>query len=165
MADRHLESILSVLPSLLSDSQKMTPDATAKRESLARRAALYCLHSARRYMKARAWQKAVSSLKEAATIQPEFFEAHCLMGEVYMELDLLEQAVEAFERAIRLRPDDTATHLKLGLAYVAQHDWNAALGQFQILRTLNEVVANELFDKIIYSFNYEMYESLFNQIQ
>lgn len=143
----------------------MTPDATATQGSLARRAALYCLHSAHRHMKVRAWQKAVSSLKEAVRIHPGLFEAYSLMGEAYMELDLLEESVEAFERAVRLRPDDTATHLKLGLAYVARNDWNAALGQFQILRTLNEVVANELFDKIIYSFNYEMYESLFNQIQ
>ena len=131
---------------------------------LERRAALHALRTANRYMKTRSWDMALTWLNQAIKIQPDFFEAYFLLGVVHMELGRLDEAVEALERAIRLNPDDTNPHLKLGLAYIAQNNWNAALGQYHTLRTLNEVIANELFDKIIYTFNYEMFESLFNRV-
>jgi tetratricopeptide (TPR) repeat protein len=79
-------------------------------------------------------------------------------------LGLLEKAIKTLDRAIRLRPDDPTAHFKLGLVYIARHDWNAALGQYQLLRALYRIVAKQLFDKIVFSFNYEMFDSLFNQI-
>lgn len=103
-------------------------------------------------------------LEQAVSIDPKFFEWHCLVGEAYAESGRLWDAVEAFGRAFRPRPDDTGAHLKLGLAYVAVNDWNAALDELQMLRTLDEVAASQFFDKIVYSFNYEMFEGLFNQM-
>jgi tetratricopeptide (TPR) repeat protein len=130
-----------------------------------RRAALHALRMGTRFMKTRAWDTAALWLRQAVQILPGFFEAYYLLGDVYMELGQSDEAIETYDRAIRLRPDDTSAHLKLGLAYIAKNNWNAALGQYHTLRTLNEVVAGELFDKIIYSFNYEMFESLFNHVQ
>lgn len=131
---------------------------------LERRAALHALRMATRFIKTRAWGTAAVWLGQAVQILPEYFEAYFLLGDVYMEMGRLDEAIAAYDRAIQLRPDDTNTHLKLGLAYIAKNNWNAALGQYNTLRTMNEVVAAELFDKIIYSFNYEMFESLFNKI-
>lgn len=130
-----------------------------------RRAALHALRMGTRFMKTRAWGMAATWLGQAVQILPGFFEAHYLLGDVYMELGRTDEAIETYDRAIQLRPDDTSPHLKLGLAYITKNNWNAALGQYHTLRTLNEVVAGELFDKIIYSFNYEMFESLFHHIQ
>lgn len=129
-----------------------------------RRAALHALRMGTRFMKTRAWETSCIWLRQAVQILPDFFEAYYLLGDVYMELGQSDQAIETYDRAIQLRPDDTSAHLKLGLAYIAKNNWNAALGQYHTLRTLNEVVAGELFDKIIYSFNYEMFESLFNHV-
>lgn len=130
-----------------------------------RRAALHALRMGTRFMKTRAWETARIWLRQAVQILPDFFEAYYLLGDVYMEMGRPDEAIGTYDRAIQLRPDDTSAHLKLGLAYIAKNNWNAALGQYHTLRTLNEVVAGELFDKIIYSFNYEMFESLFNHVQ
>ena len=127
-----------------------------------RRAALHALRMGTRFIKTRSWETAATWLGQAVQIRPDFFEAHFLLGDVYLEVGQMGEAVESYERAIGLKPDDTNAHLKLGLAYVAQNNWNAALGQYHTLRGLNEVVAGELFDKIVYSFNYEMFENLFN---
>lgn len=127
-----------------------------------RRAALYALRMGTHFIKTRTWETAAVWFRQAIQIQPEFFEAYFLLGDVYLELGRLDDAVETYERAMRIKPEDTNVHLKLGIAYIARNDWNAALGQYHALRTLNEVVAGELFDKIVYSFNYEMFESLFN---
>lgn len=130
-----------------------------------RRAALHALRMGTRFIKTRGWETACIWLRQAVQILPVFFEAYYLLGDVYMEMGRPDEAIETYDRAIQLRPDDTSAHLKLGLAYIAKKNWNAALGQYHTLRTLNEVVAGELFDKIIYSFNYEMFESLFNHVQ
>src|SRR5947209_13128905 len=157
----------------LSEDRKQVPSPTAgatpakKGEKTApggleRRAALHALRMGARFIKARSWETAGVWLRQAVQIRPDFFEAYFLLGDVYLEMGQMGEAVESYEQAIRLKPDDTNAHLKLGLAYVAQNNWNAALGQYHILRGLNEVVAGELFDKIVYSFNYEMFEGLFN---
>jgi tetratricopeptide (TPR) repeat protein len=145
-----------------------TPDKRSEARGpgeIDRRAALHALRMGTRYMKTRAWDTAAIWLRQAVQILPGFFEAYYLLGDVYMELGQSDEAIETYDLAIQLRPDETSAHLKLGLAYIAKNNWNAALGQYHTLRTLNEVVAGELFDKIIYSFNYEMFESLFNHIQ
>jgi len=137
---------------------------THVKDDLQRRAALHALRMGTRFIKTRSWEKASMWLGQAVQLLPEYFEAYFLQGNVYMEMGRVDEAINAYDRAIQLRPDDTNTHLKLGLAYIAKNNWNAALGQYNTLRTMNEVVASELFDKIIYSFNYEMFESLYNKI-
>lgn len=132
------------------------------RGDVERRAALHALRLGTRFIKTRTWETAAVWFRQAVKIRPDFFEAYFLLGDVYLELGQKGEAVESYERAICLKPEDTNVHLKLGLAYIAQGNWNAALGQYHTLRGLNEVVAGELFDKIIYSFNYEMFESLYN---
>lgn len=131
---------------------------------VARGSALHALRMGTRFMKMRDWETAAVWFGQAAKIQPTFFEAYFLLGDVYVEMGRLDEAVETYRFAIKLRPDGESTHFKLGLAYVARNDWNSALGQYHTLRTLNQAVAGELFDKIIYAFNYQMFESLFSHV-
>lgn len=133
-------------------------------DDAARGAALHALRMGSRFMKTRDWETAGIWLRQAAKIQPGFFEAYFLLGDVYVEQGRLDEAIETYGWAIKVRPDDESTHFKLGLAYVAQNNWNAALGQYHTLRTLNQAVAGELFDKIVYAFNYQMFESLFSHV-
>lgn len=132
---------------------------------LERRAALYALRMGNHYIKTREWGTAGIWLRQAVKIQHDFFEAYFLLGNVYMEQGQLDEAVESYQWAIKLRPDDGSSHHNLGLAYVAKNNWNAALGQYHTLRTLNEVTAGELFDRIVYTFNYQMFGSLFSHMQ
>ncbi len=148
----------------MMDVKEMTPEQSSSQNHLEHRAALHCLNFGDKFIRERSWQDAIIWLKQAIKIEPDFYEAYCLLGEVYMELGQTAEAVETLKQAIQLRPDDPAVRLKLGLAYIALHDWNAALYQYRALRPLDRVVAKQLFDKIVFAFNYEMFDSLFNQI-
>lgn len=148
----------------ISESVVMTTTEDSSDNNIDRRAALHCLNFGDKFIRERSWQNAIIWLKQAVTIEPGFFEAYCLLGEAYLELGEVEQAIETFDHAIQLRPKAASPHLKLGLAYIALNDWNAALGQYHTLRRLDLVVAKQLFNKIIFSFNYNMFDNLFNQM-
>ena len=100
----------------------MTQKENISRDKLERRAALHCLHSANNFIRMRSWQNAVTWLEQAVKIEPDFFEAYCLLGEAYLELGQAEQAIGAFDHAAQLRPDNVTPHLKLGLAYINSSD-------------------------------------------
>jgi tetratricopeptide (TPR) repeat protein len=138
----------------------MTPEKSFPNDNLDRRAAAHCLNFGDKFIRERSWENAITWLKQAISIQPDYYEAYILLSEVYMELGQVTDAVEV----LNLRPYDADVRFKLGLAYIALHDWNSALDQYRGLRPLNQVVAKKLFDKIVFSFNYEMFDSLFNQI-
>lgn len=142
----------------------MTLSETASKDNLEGRAALHCLNFGEKFIRERSWPEAVTWLTQAVTIQPNFYEAHCLLGEVYLELGDPAKAIDRLQLAMKLRPNDPTLHLKLGLAYIAVHDWNSALDRYRALRPIDRVVAKQLFDKIVFSFNYELFDSLFNQI-
>lgn len=142
----------------------MIPEEATDKNNLERHAALHCLNFGDKFIRERSWENAIIWLKQAITIQPDLYEAFYLLGEAYIELGRLEEAVETLNRAIQLRPKDPTAHFKIGLAYISCHDWNAALGQYRTLRTLDKIVAKQLFDKILFSFNYEMFDNLFTQI-
>src|SRR5438128_1125799 len=142
----------------------MSSEEITSENNLERRAALHCLNFGDKFIRERSWQDAITWLQQAIKIQPDLYEAFYLLGEVYIELGRFEEAVETLDMAIQLRPDDPAARFKIGLAHISRHDWNAALCHYRSLRTLDKVVAKQLFDKIIFSFNYEMFDGLFNQI-
>jgi hypothetical protein len=53
-----------------------------------------------------------------------------------------------YEMAIRLKPDYLMAHYGLGLAYILSSDRDSALKQFKILKTLNQELADRLFNLI-----------------
>src|SRR4051812_21182231 len=66
-----------------------------------RRAALYALRMGSHYIKTREWETSGIWLRQAAKIQPDFFEAYFLLGNVYMEQGRLDDAVESYRWAIK----------------------------------------------------------------
>jgi hypothetical protein len=50
--------------------------------------------------------------------------------------------------AIRINPDFAPAHFAMGRAYLQQGDKAAALDQYKILRKLDNVLAEKLFEKI-----------------
>lgn len=65
-----------------------------------RRAALHALRMGTRFIKTRTWETAGIWLRQAVQIRPDFFEAYFLLGDVYLELGSMNEAVESYERAI-----------------------------------------------------------------
>jgi tetratricopeptide (TPR) repeat protein len=66
------------------------------------------------------------------------------MGEAYMELGLTSDALEAFKRAIQLKPDFGKAYYNLGKSYLTSGNRNAALEQYNILQTLDPDWAEKL---------------------
>jgi tetratricopeptide (TPR) repeat protein len=56
----------------------------------------------------------------------------------------LKKAIESCKQAIRIDPDYVYAHFNLGLAYHYSNDRNSALEQYEILKSLDTEMANEL---------------------
>jgi|TARA_B100000315_G_scaffold204384_1_gene197757 lipoprotein NlpI len=52
------------------------------------------------------------------------------------------------KQAIRIDPDDAEVHIYLGLAYIWSNDRDSAIEQYEILKSLDPELANELFNRI-----------------
>ena len=56
--------------------------------------------------------------------------------------------MEAFKQAIQLQPDLALAHFGLGESYLLLGDKSSALEEYKILKTLDQNLANELFNLI-----------------
>jgi tetratricopeptide (TPR) repeat protein len=70
------------------------------------------------------------------------------MGLTYGTLGRYQEAIEAFKKAISLKPDDANAHFGLGLSYLSIGNRGSALDEYKILKSLDEKMADELFDRI-----------------
>jgi tetratricopeptide (TPR) repeat protein len=61
---------------------------------------------------------AITEIRKAIDVQPEFGEAHNALGYALLLKQRNEEAVEALSRAVRFAPTLVAAHRNLGLAYV-----------------------------------------------
>jgi len=59
-----------------------------------------------------------------------------------------EDAIQACQQAIELKPDYAEAYFELGIIYVALKDLKLAREQYNILKTLDENLAKKLFDVI-----------------
>jgi tetratricopeptide (TPR) repeat protein len=66
------------------------------------------------------------------------------MGEAYLELGRLPEAVEAFRQAIRLKPDFSRAYYNLGKSHLAMGNRDAAVEQYNILQNLDQDWAERL---------------------
>jgi len=100
------------------------------------------------YRKLGRYREEIDAFKEAIRIKPDDADAHLNLGVAYGEVGGHRQAVEAFKQAIHIRPDDAEAHLGLGMAYLALGDESSALDECKILESLDEDLANKLFNLI-----------------
>ena len=56
--------------------------------------------------------------------------------------------IETAKEEVRENPDDANAHYNLGIAYVDINDRDSALEQYEILKSLESGLANELFNAI-----------------
>jgi len=74
----------------------------------------------------------------------EFF----YLGMAYLELNCWQNAIEAFEQALRIQPNDADAHFGLGQVFLACQDIEAAWQEYRILKDLNNLVAMQLLELI-----------------
>jgi protein O-GlcNAc transferase len=66
------------------------------------------------------------------------------LGETYLEMNKLNEALENFRQAIRLKPDYGRAYFNLGKCLLAMGNRDAALEQYNILQNLDQEWAEKL---------------------
>ena len=92
-----------------------------------------CLHYALglAFLTEREWGKAMASLKLAVEAEPKLQEAWSKIAEVSMAKKNYPRAIEAFEALRRLKSQDPASMINLGVAYKASGQFNKAEQAYQ----------------------------------
>lgn len=80
---------------------------------------------------------ALMKLKEVITNEPKNSRAYSLLGQALMTQGNIEQAQNAYERAIQLNPDDSENYIGMGLIHVKQGDAKGALANFTMAAQKN----------------------------
>ncbi len=63
------------------------------------------------------FQEAIEILKEVINANPEFVEAHLLLGEIYALLGRIDEKIGEWMKVLSIDPDNFEAHLNLGIAY------------------------------------------------
>jgi tetratricopeptide (TPR) repeat protein len=84
------------------------------------------------YELARLYKNAsLRSIEMLKTLDPDSFQLHALMGEVYANQERYSDAIEQYQAALEKRPDATGMHFAIGVAYWAQRQFEPAEKAFQ----------------------------------
>lgn len=93
---------------------------------------------------------AIKSYKQAISLglDPDNSLAYCWLGGVYTSVGRYRDAIDAYKQAIHIYPDNPLSYYELGYVYLLLGDRNSALKQYKILKTIDKVLADLLFDSI-----------------
>ena len=73
---------------------------------------------------------------------------HFTLGRLYWDKGDAVRAGPSIGRTLQLKPDFAEAHYLLGLVYLNLGNKGAALDEYRILKSINEVLAGKLFNKI-----------------
>lgn len=90
------------------------------------------------------YEEAIEALKQVVRIRPGFAEAQYGLGVSYANIRLYGEATKALMQAIQLKPHYAEAHHILGFVYLNIGNKKAAIKQHEILKDLDENLANEL---------------------
>lgn len=93
---------------------------------------------------AQRYEEATALLTRTLQLQPDFTPAYLSLAIAYGSLLRRMEQIEALKQAIRLQPDFAWAHAFLGLAYVQIGETAAAAREYEILKTLDPVLAEKL---------------------
>ena len=96
------------------------------------------------YMDSGSYEEAVKALKQVVKIEPNDSYAHSMLGDAYWNCGRYEQAMAAYKQAMKLHIDDPHVRYQIALAYFKMGDKNSALEEHEILKSMDEELANEL---------------------
>lgn len=90
------------------------------------------------------WNLAIPTYLQAVRIEPRFVEAWNSLGFCYRKVKDNQKALDAYRRAIDLKPDFKFAHEYIGRLYIAMGNREAAMRHYEILRRLDAKMAAEL---------------------
>lgn len=93
-------------------------------------------------------QKAIEYLKRAIRSDPENAMAHFNIAVAYNKIEDVENELRSYLQAIRVNPRFARPHFQLGRTYAQQGKIEAALKQYEILKKIDPVAAERLFEDI-----------------
>jgi tetratricopeptide (TPR) repeat protein len=94
------------------------------------------------------YPEAINVFGQVIKIKPDYAEAHYNLGMTYSALGRWPQAIDAYKQTIKLKPDLAVAHANLGVAYLVIGDKNSAMAEYNILKSLNSELANNLLNQI-----------------
>jgi Ca-activated chloride channel homolog len=94
------------------------------------------------------FKKRLESYKQAVRYQPDSAVAHTNLADAYHDTGDYKKAITSYTEAIRLNPRAAELHYKLGALYWHQNKEKAALAEYQILQTLDQSLAQDLYNLI-----------------
>jgi tetratricopeptide (TPR) repeat protein len=90
------------------------------------------------------WNLAIPTYLQAVRIEPRFVEAWNSLGFCYRKVKDNQKALDAYRRAIDIKPDFKFAHEYIGRLYIAMGNREAAMRHYEILRRLDAKMAAEL---------------------
>ena len=91
---------------------------------------------------------AIEMLKKTIELSPDSDNAYYALGYAYYQKRKYKQAIDAFENTVRLKPNNAFAFRKLGSAYLKVGKKDKAREQYQVLKQLDNQLAEELFREI-----------------
>lgn len=92
--------------------------------------------------------EAFAPLVKAIQLDPQYAEAHFGIGYAYLSLENYSKAIPFLRTAIKLDPENPEPYYCLGKAYLGLGDKKDALKEYQILKSLDTEMAEDLFNEI-----------------
>jgi len=105
-------------------------------------------HLGQRYMTARKFAEATEAFKQLSLLKPGDANAQNYLGEAYEAAGRHDDSIEAFRQAIRLKPDFGKAYFNLGKTLLAQGNRDAAVEQYTLLQSVDEDLAEKLYNLI-----------------
>jgi len=96
------------------------------------------------YNELKQYNEAADALKRAAEIEPTNAAAQFNLGLAFYNGKRYSEAIEAYKAVIGLKPNLAAAHYNLGLAYAAISDNDGVRREYEILKSLNAGMAQQL---------------------
>ena len=93
-------------------------------------------------------QDAIEAFKNAIHIEPDLALAHFNLGRTYNMLDQYEKAIGEYKKTTLIEPNFPEAHALLGVNYLLIGDRDSALKEYEVLKNLDEGLANHLFEEI-----------------
>jgi tetratricopeptide (TPR) repeat protein len=93
------------------------------------------------------YDAARDDLKRAIALDGNSYQAHFLLGNVWLKLNKVEDAVVEYRQAIALSPEQPRTHYQLALALQSQHDQAGAEQEITQALTIDSNYAPALIEK------------------
>lgn len=80
---------------------------------------------------------AVENMQKAIQIFPQYFEAHLQLGNTFLKLDQLQEAIAELDKAREINPNDERAYQSFGLLLMKQRNYAVAVAVFAEAARLN----------------------------